>query len=112
MSWEAAKILKGLNYDSGQLIKKFLAGAITEEGLKEGYAEIAQRYYDALVKKEVIAPSGKAHIIIAKERKGTWLATEEAIKCKAGEITWEELVANCSAKVIPLIRKEVSELKD
>ncbi len=101
-----AKILKELNAESGRNIREFLAGHTTEQQLKEQSLQIKVKYYDALVEKGVIVASEEARKQIVELGKAMPLSVEAALKCKAGEITWGELVNICSSQVLALARQE------
>lgn len=102
-------ILGKLNAESAQITKSFLADSITEEEFKKQALALQQKYYDALVEKEVIVPSEEARQQIISG-KGIPLAIEAAIKCKKGEITWKELSDVCSKQVLPLARQEAGNV--
>jgi len=106
---EVERILKKLNAESGNNIRAFLSGKLTEEELKQKSCEIKQKYYDALVENGVITPSEEAHKRIVEEGKAMPISVDSAIKCKAGEITWKELVNICSTQVLPLARQEAED---
>jgi len=101
-------ILKELNAESGRNIRSFLAGNTSEEELKKQSVDIKERYYNALVNKGVIKPSEEERRRIVELGKAMPLAVETALKCKRGEITWDELVDVCTNKVLVIARQEAN----
>jgi hypothetical protein len=106
-----ARILKELNAESGRNIRDFLAGRTTEQQLKEQSFQIKVKYYDALVEKGVITASEEARRQIVELGKAMPISVDAALKCKAGEITWSELVNICSSRVLPIARQEAENAR-